>query len=73
MATFEIDESSKQAKALIAMLKTLDFVKLVKKEDKEVHYNPEFVRKVKEAEKSIKEGDTILIDPNDIWGSLGLK
>lgn len=33
-------------------------------------YNPEFVKMIKTAE---KRGDYKTIDPNDVWGSLGLK
>ena len=36
-------------------------------------YNPEFVEKTLKAEQNIKEGKTKTIDPNDVWGSLGLK
>jgi hypothetical protein len=39
------------------------------KEEK-IPYNPEFVKKIKKAE---KRGDYIEVDTNDIWGSLGLK
>jgi len=38
---------------LIEYLKTLPFVKI---EDKE-YYDPEFVKKIKKAEKEIQEGD----------------
>jgi hypothetical protein len=33
-------------------------------------YNPEFVKMIKDAD---KRGNFKTIDPNDIWGSLGLK
>lgn len=39
-------------------------------EDASSPYNPEFVKMVLEAAKSKKR---TVIDPNDIWGSLGLK
>jgi len=35
-------------------------------------YNPEFVKKIKKAEKQIAEGKYTVLDTNDIWGSLGL-
>ena len=39
-------------------------------EAEESPYNPEFVKIVLEAE---KRGNYTTLDPNDIWGSLGLK
>lgn len=39
-------------------------------ETEESHYNPEFVKMVLDAE---KRGNYTTLDPNDIWGSLGLK
>ena len=36
-------------------------------------YSSEFIEKVKRAEENIKNGETTTLDPNDIWGSLGLK
>ncbi len=67
--TIQLDGRSKQAKALIALLKSLSFVK-IKKEQQESTYNPEFVKKIKEAE---ERAEYTTLDMNDIWGSLGLK
>ena len=36
-------------------------------------YDPAFVKKILERAESAKQGNTIKIDPKDIWGSLGLK
>ncbi|WP_410501011.1 DUF2683 family protein [Flavobacterium aquidurense] len=36
-------------------------------------YSSEFIKKVKKAEENIKNGETTTLDPNDIWGSLGIK
>ncbi|MBS7232340.1 hypothetical protein KHA90_15045 [Flavobacterium psychroterrae] len=38
-------------------------------------YNPEFVAKIERIYDDYKSGKTksITLDPNDIWGSLGLK
>jgi hypothetical protein len=33
-------------------------------------YNPEFVKKIRKAE---KRGEYKEINPNDVWGSLGLR
>lgn len=38
--------------------------------DDGISYNPKFVAMVKKAQKSKKR---TIIDPNDVWGSLGLK
>ncbi len=67
--TIQLDGRSKQAKALIALLKSLSFVK-IKKEQQESLYNPEFVKKIKEAEEEIEKGNTIRINPNNVWESI---
>ena len=36
-------------------------------------YSPEFIEKVRKAEENIKNGETTTLNPDDIWGSLGLK
>ena len=47
----------------------------VKIEEDESPYNPEFVKKIKQIEADYNSGKSksITLDPNDIWGSLGLK
>lgn len=63
----KIDDSEKNL--LLSLLKKFKAtVKEIKEEEKSP-YNPEFVKKIKRAEK--QKG--IIIDTNDIWGSLGLK
>lgn len=69
--TVKINERSKAGIAFQKMLEILETqpgVEIVN-EDRSP-YNPEFVKKIKAAEKrgSFKE-----INPNDVWGSLGLK
>jgi hypothetical protein len=51
---------------MLEILKTQPGVQIV--EEERSPYNPEFVKKIKAAEK--QKG--IVIDTNDIWGSLGL-
>lgn len=69
MATIvEIDSRSKAAKQLIEYLKTLSFAKVEEK----THYDPKFVKKVKESKKQIEQGEYTVIDTDDVWGSLGL-
>lgn len=69
--TIKINERTKAGKALINLIeffskehKGIEIVSDTKSE-----YNPEFVKKIKETEN--QKG--IIIDPNDVWGSLGLK
>ncbi len=74
MVTIKVKENSKQAKAIIEMLKTFSFVEFVNESKKEKSpYDPKFVEKVLKAQKEITTGKTLILDPNDIWGSLGLK
>lgn len=65
----KIKEKSKAGKALrsfLEILKTQPGIEI----SEESPYDPEFVKKIKEAE---KRGDYTEVDPNDVWGSLGLK
>jgi len=68
--TIKINERSKAGiafKKMLEILETQPGVQIV--EEERSPYNPEFVKKIKDAEK--QKG--IVIDTNDIWGSLGLK
>lgn len=66
MATYriKIDTRSKAAKAFIELLKTLPFVKV---EEEESPYNPEFVKKIKQA-RAEKEGLTVT--SSNLWQSI---
>jgi hypothetical protein len=69
--TIKINERSKAGIALKKMLEILETqpgVQIV--EEERSPYNPEFVKKIKSAE---KRGSYKEINPNDVWGSLGLK
>ena len=69
--TIKINERSKAGIAFQKMLEILETqpgVEVVN-EDRSP-YNPEFVKKIKAAE---KRGSYKEINPNDVWGSLGLK
>jgi hypothetical protein len=78
--TIKINESSKKGKAFLEFAKTffndekdveiVESSSKITKAETENLYNPEFVAMVKKAHKSKKR---TVIDPNDIWGSLGLK
>jgi hypothetical protein len=72
METIIIQADAKKAKAIKDFLKAFDIAfKTSKKE--ESPYDPEFVKMVLERSKNAKEGSTTRLNPNDIWGSLGLK
>jgi len=65
--TVKIDNRSKAAKKLLEYLQTLSFVTV---EEEKSPYNPDFVKMVKESAASKKKYE---VDPDDVWGSLGLK
>ena len=67
MIQITIKESSPEANAFIAFVKTLKFVKVQEIEDT---YDPKFVKMVLKSAASKKR---YKVDTDDIWGSLGLK
>ena len=68
MVTIKVKENSKQAKAIIEMLKTFSFVEFVNESKKEKSpYDPKFVAMVK---RSAKSGKGKILNPDDIWGSI---
>lgn len=74
MTTIIINKRTKAGKLLFEMAKLLSEKEegvVIKENDKKEKspYNPEFVAKIKKSEN--QKG--IVIDPNDVWGSLGLK
>ncbi|WP_348824161.1 DUF2683 family protein [Flavobacterium aestuarii] len=73
MTTITINERTKAGKALLELAKLLSLTNKGVEINEESPYKPEFVEKILKAEKNIKEGKTKTIDPNDVWGSLGLK
>lgn len=77
--TLKIDKRTKAGKAFLAMsepfLQNVEGIEIVENDSKKITnsedlYNPEFVKMIKKAQKSEKR---TVVDPNDIWGSLGLK
>ncbi|MEO8254247.1 MAG: DUF2683 family protein [Flavobacterium sp.] len=78
MTTIKINERTKTGKAFMVMFeaffKGVDGIEIIESDSELVKeesvYNPEFVKMVLESAKSKKR---TVIDPNDIWGSLGLK
>ncbi len=82
--TIKINERSKKGKAFLEFVKNffndekdVEIIKLDVKnaEEDESPYNPEFVKMILERDADIKSGKSkcITVDPDDIWGSLGLK
>jgi len=79
--TVKINERTKIGKAFIAMFdsfKGFEEIEIIETDSKKLKkeesiYSPEFIEKVRKAEENIKNGETTTLDPNDIWGSLGLK
>lgn len=72
--TIKINEKSKKGRAFLEFAQTFfadsKDVEITKNEDNDECYNPEFVEMVLKSSKSKKR---IIVDPNDIWGSIGLK
>lgn len=82
--TIKINERSKKGKAFLEFAKTFfdegKDVEIIesdseKSKKEESLYNPEFVKMVLERDADIKSGKSkcITVDPDDVWGSLGLK
>jgi hypothetical protein len=83
--TLKIDKRTKAGKAFLAMsepfLQNVEGIEVVESGAKitkvatENLYNPEFVKMILERDADIKSGKSkcITIDPDDVWGSLGLK
>jgi phage/plasmid-associated DNA primase len=81
--TIKINESSKKGKAFLEFAKTFfddeKDVEIIEsgtektKAETEGIYSKAFIAKIKKAEENIKNGETTTLNPDDIWGSLGLK
>ena len=79
MVTIKIDEKTKKGKAFMEVFevffKNVEGIEIVQPDygqvnEEESTYNPEFVDMVL---KSAKDKKSTEINPNDVWGSLGLK
>ena len=81
--TIKINESSKKGKAFLEFAKTFfddeKDVEIIESESEKTKteiegvYSKAFIAKIKKAEENIKNGETTTLNPDDIWGSLGLK
>ncbi|MCO5259028.1 MAG: hypothetical protein M9916_02680 [Crocinitomicaceae bacterium] len=67
METIKINPRSKAGKALEAILQILAGQPGVEIMENKSPYNPEFVKKIKRAE---KRGDFIEVNPKDVWASI---
>jgi len=65
MTTIIIKKNTKQSRAIIEMLKAFSFVEV--REDEKSPYNPEFVEKIKRAE---KEKGKEMTNAKDLWESI---
>lgn len=77
MTTITINERTKAGKIVLELAKMLSVtnkgVRIDQKEGNQSVYSDAFVAKIKRAEENIKKGETKTLNPNDVWGSLGLK
>jgi hypothetical protein len=77
MTIISINERTKAGKIVLELAKMLAAtnkgVSINPKEELENGYSDAFVAKIKRAEKNILKGETKTLNPNDVWGSLGLK
>ena len=75
METIIIDSSdSVTSEKIKDFLKGLNVTfKTKRKKKKEKPYDPAFVEMILERAENGKGGNSITIDPKDLWGSLGLK
>ena len=69
MVTLKVKVDSKQAKAFIALAKTLSFVK-IEEAQSESPYDPKFVAKIKAREKNAQGKKLTRVNPDNIWESI---
>jgi hypothetical protein len=65
----EDDTTTEKIKDFLTEMK----VSFTSEKKKDKPYNTEFVKMVLERAESAKNGNTVTINPEDLWGSLGLK
>ncbi len=78
--TIKINERSKKGKAFLEFAKTFfnegKDIEIIesdsKKKKAESIYSKEFIEKIKRSEENIKNGEVFILNPDDVWGSLGL-
>lgn len=75
MTTITINERTKAGKTLLELARLLAVTNKGVEIEEKSSYNPEFVEMIKNRAADYKSGksNSVTVDPNDIWGSLGLK
>jgi hypothetical protein len=75
VTTTSINEHAEAGEKLLELARLLAVTNKGVEIEEESSYNPEFVEMIKKRETDYKSGKSksVTIDPNDIWGSLGLK
>ena len=76
--TIKINKRTKAGKAFMAMSETffkgVEGIEIIEKKSEitkeDPIYSKEFIAKVKKAETEIKKGNTIRLNPKDVWGSI---
>jgi len=71
MQTIIIHAESAKIKAIAAFLKAFGVSFEIKKTEEEP-YDPAFVQMILDRAENARKGSTRTINPNDLWGSLGL-
>lgn len=78
METIIIQTEAKKAKAIKQFLKAFDVSFSTESTKNQADsadspYNPEFVKEILKRRESARQGNVVEINPDDLWGSLGLK
>lgn len=77
MKTITVNERTKAGKIVLELAKLLSFtdkgIRIDQNDADKSLYSDAFIEKIKRAEQNIKKGETKTLNPNDVWGSLGLK
>ena len=76
--TIKINKRTKAGKAFMAMSETffkgVEGIEIIENKSEitkeDPIYSKEFIAKVKKAETEIKKGNTIRLNPNDLWESI---
>jgi len=71
--TLKLDLRSKAGRMLNEIIARFSKDKGVTIIEKDDFYDPDFVKMILDRTESAKKGNTIVVDPNDVWGSLELK
>lgn len=71
--TLKLDLRSKAGRLLSEIIARFSNDKGVTIVNQETPYDSDFVKKILERAENAKKGNTVVVDPNNIWESLGLK